>query len=129
MFGGFFSSLVANNSNEQSTAKRRHLRRDCDHCVTLIDGKAYPVENWSLGGAQIHADERAFGIGEEVSVTLKFKLSQKVLEVAHFARVVRKNRGMIAFEFMPLTQPIRNSFQNVIDDYVTSRFAASQRYV
>lgn len=129
MFAGFFSSLTANNSNEQVKAKRRHARRDCDHCVTLIDGKTYPVENWSLGGAQIQADERAFGVGEEIAVTLKFRLSQKIIEVAHHARIVRKSRGMIAFEFVPLTQPIRNNFQNVIDDYVTSRFAASQRYV
>lgn len=129
MFTGFFSSLIANNSNEQAKAQRRHTRRDCDHCVTLIDGKTYPVENWSLGGAQIQADERAFGIGEEIAITLKFRLSQKIVEIAHRARIVRKSRGMIAFEFAPLPQQIKNSFQNVVDDYVASRFAASQRYV
>lgn len=127
MFAGFFSSLIANNGNDPKTARRRYSRRDCDQCVGLIDGKTYPIENWSLGGAQIHADERAFGIGEEIGITLKFKLSQKVMEVAHRARIVRKGRGKIAFEFAPLPQQIRNNFQNVIDDYVTSQFAASQR--
>ena len=113
----------------QKAVRRHYARRDCDHCVTLIGEKTYPVENWSPGGAQILADERAFGIGEEVAVTLRFRLSQQVIDVPHFARIVRKSRGKIAFEFSPLTQQIRNSFQSVIEDYVTSRFAASQRYV
>lgn len=129
MFAGFFSSFLANDSHHPVKARRHYPRRDCDHCVTLIDGRAYPLENWSLGGAQIRADERAFAIDEEIAVTLKFKLSQKILEATIRARIVRKCRGKVAFEFAPLTQQIKNSFQSVIDDYVASRFVSSHRHV
>ena len=48
------------------------------------------------------------------------------LDVPHRARVVRKSRDRVAFEFMPLTEQIRKSFQNVIDDFVAGQFADSQ---
>lgn len=126
MFANFFSSLRADNTNDQYAARRKYSRRESDQCVSVIDGKTYPVDNWSLGGLAIQADERMFGIDNEVSVVLKFKLSQKIVDVPHRARVVRKGRNRIAFEFKPLTQQIRNNFQNVVDDYVASQFAASQ---
>jgi hypothetical protein len=126
MFGNFFSGLKADNSNDTYAARRKYSRREADHCITVIEGKSYPVENWSLGGLMIQADERVFGVDDEVNVTMKFKMSQKIIDVPHRARVVRKARNRIAFEFKPLTQQIKNNFQNVVDDYVASQFAASQ---
>ncbi|MCC6598442.1 MAG: PilZ domain-containing protein [Alphaproteobacteria bacterium] len=129
MFAGFFSSLIAQNNNVSEAARRRHQRRNCDQCVTIINGRIYPVDNWSLGGAQIIADERNFSLEEEINIILKFKLSEDVIEVPHSARVVRKGRSKVSFAFRPLTQKTHSSFQHVIDDYVTSQFAASQRPV
>lgn len=126
MFGHLFSSLKAYNNNEHQTARRRYTRRECDKCVTVVNGKTYPVENWSLGGVLVNADEREFSTQDEVNVTLKFKLRDKIVDVPHAAKVVRKTRHKVAFEFKPLTQQIRSNFQNVVDDYVASQFAASQ---
>ena len=126
MFGRLFSTLRAENSNEPYSARRKFARRDCDRCVTVINGKTYPVENWSLGGVLLNADEREFSTEEEIDLTLKFKLRDDVIDIPHAARVIRKTRNKIAFEFKPLTQQIRSNFQNVVDDYVASQFAASQ---
>lgn len=126
MLGYFFSSLKAENSNDQYAARRKYSRRQDDHCISMINGNAYPVENWSLGGVMIQADERLFGVNDEVDVTMKFRLSNKIVDVPHKARVVRKGRLKIALEFRPLTRQIQNNFQKVVDDYVASQFAASQ---
>jgi hypothetical protein len=126
MFNYLLSSLKAENSNEEYAARRKHARREADSCVTVIDGRTYPIENWSTGGLMIQGDERLFGVDDEYNLVLKFKLSEKIIDVPHRGRVVRKNRNKIAFEFKPLTQQIRNNFQFVVDDYVTSQFAQSQ---
>lgn len=126
MFSNIFSSLKAENNNEEYSARRKFSRRDTDQCISVIKGQAYPVENWSLGGLLIKADERTFAVDDEIPVTLKFKLSQKIIDIPHVARVARKSRNKIAFEFKPLTRNVQNGFQNVIDDYLASQFAASQ---
>jgi len=126
MFGRLFSSLKADNSNKPDSARRKYARRDCDRCVTVINGKTYPVENWSLGGVLLNADEREFANEDEIDITLKFKMRENIVDIPHAARVIRKGRNKIAFEFKPLTQQIRSNFQNVVDDHVASQFAASQ---
>lgn len=125
MFGTLFASLKADNSNEQATARRKYTRRDCDKCVTEINGQIYPVENWSLGGFLIAADERAFGVREDVQTVMKFKLRDSIIDVPHKAHVVRKSKNKIAFEFEPISRVTRDRFQRVVDDYVTSQFANS----
>ena len=126
MFARLIGSLKADNNNDKETVRRRYTRRDCDRCVSVVGDKIYPVENWSLGGVLINADERDFGVNDEINMTMKFKLRDNVVDVPHAARVIRKSSNKIAFEFKPLTQQIRGNFQNVVDDYVASQFAASQ---
>ncbi len=128
MFKRLFSSLRADNNNDpQNDAVRRQFeRRDCDKCVTVINGKTYPVENWSLGGVLVNADEREFTAKDNVEVTLKFKLRDRVIDVPQDAFIIRKARNKVAVQFKPLTQKTRGDFQNVLDDYVASQFAASQ---
>lgn len=126
MFGRLFSSLKDEPVSADPSARRRHNRRECDKCVTVINGKTYPVENWSLGGIMIQADERLFSSEDEVNMTLKFRLREDIIDVNHIAKVVRKSKNKVAFQFKPLTQQIRTNFQNVVDDYVASQFAASQ---
>lgn len=126
MFGHLFANLKAENNNEPAAARRRYTRRDVDRCVTVINGKTYPVENWSLGGVCITSDEREFGVDDEHDITIKFKLRDDIMDVPHAGRVVRKGNNKVAFEFRPLTRDTRGRFQNVVDDYVASQFAASQ---
>jgi hypothetical protein len=107
-------------------SKRASERRDCDHCVSVIDGKTYPVKNWSKGGLQIFGDSTTFAVNDEVSVTLKFKLRGAIVDVPHKARVVRKTQDRVSFQFRPITRQMQKIFQSVVDDYVTTRFAESQ---
>jgi hypothetical protein len=126
MFANIFSSLKAENNNSEFSARRKYTRRTSDQCISVINGQSYPIENWSLGGLVIQGDERTFGVNDHIPITMKFKLSQKIIDIPHTARVVRKSRNKIAFEFAPLNRAIQNNFQTVIDDYVASQFAASQ---
>ena len=126
MFGSLFAGLKADNNNEQFSTRRRFSRRSCDSSVVIIDGQIYPVENWSMGGVAINGDTRTFGVDEIVDMTIKFKLSNTVIDLPHKARVVRKSAHRVAFEFAPLTGKIRKGLQSVVDDYVASKFAESQ---
>jgi hypothetical protein len=126
MFGTLFSNLRTESKDSDGSTRRRHSRRNCDKCVSVINGKTYPVENWSMGGLLVYGDSRPFGVDNEIDVIMKFKLSNNVMNVPHRARVIRKSQDRVAFEFLPLTKQIRNSFQNVVDDFVAAEFADSQ---
>lgn len=128
MFGKLFSSLRASNNNDEFVARRKHTRREHDHCIVIVNGNMMPVKNWSLGGVLVDADDRSFTQDDIVDVVMRFKLSSKIIDVPHSARVVRKGANRVALEFKPLTQQIRSNFQNVVDDYVASQFASSQRF-
>lgn len=125
MFEKFFASLNAGNNNEPESIRRSHPRREMDQCVTVINGNIYPVQNWSMGGVLIRADDRLFGVNDEIAMTIKFKLNDRVTDVTHVGRVLRKNAGQVAFQFAPLTRKTRNDFQHVVNDYATSQFADS----
>ena len=126
MLQTLLSSLKAGTSNDAQTTKRRHPRRDVDRCVAVIHGRTFPVENWSLGGLLLAADERLFGKEQDIDLTVKFKLRNNIVDVSHRGTVVRKNNGKVAIRFEPLSQTITRQFQQVIDDYVAGSFADSQ---
>lgn len=107
-------------------SKRRFERRNVDSCVTVVNEKTYPVENWSQGGVLIFGDTKPFGLNTELDITVKFKLRDEIVDIPQRAKVVRKTYDHIAFEFLPLTQQTKKAFQSVIDDYVTAQFADSQ---
>ncbi len=113
-------------ANDDNPSRRRFTRRDCDKCVSMIDGKIYPVQDWSLGGVLLSGGSDDFGLEEDHEVVLKFKLSDDMVDVPHTARVIRKGMDSVAMEFRPLTKDVRDSFQNVVDDYVATQFADSQ---
>ncbi|PCI55945.1 MAG: pilus assembly protein PilZ [Alphaproteobacteria bacterium] len=118
------SDILKKNSSAQT--KRRDARRADDRCVSIINGQMHPVENWSSGGMLITADERIFAIGQDCKFTLKFKLRDKMMEIDHNAKVIRKSPNKIALQYLPLTKDAQSSFQKVVDDYVSQRFAESQ---
>jgi hypothetical protein len=126
MFENLMAKLSSDPSDFDPAIRRAHIRREADHCVSVIEGKTYPVENWSPGGVLIHGDSREFGVNDEVDFTIKFKLRDDVIDVPHKAKVIRKSRDKVAFEFLPLTDQIKKSFLSVVDDYMAREFTESQ---
>ena len=114
------------NDDAGADSRRKSPRRMADNCVSMIDGKAYPVHNWSDGGLLVQADERLFAMAAPVDITMKFRLSGKIVDIPHRGRVIRKMRDRLAIQFDPLTREINQKFQQVIDDYVTREFMESQ---
>ncbi|MCB1531736.1 MAG: PilZ domain-containing protein [Alphaproteobacteria bacterium] len=126
MFSALLEAVKSQPENDQFVSKRRHPRRETDRCVVKINGKVHPVRDWSMGGFLAQADSRPFGIDNEIEMTLMFKLREKMLEIPHKARVVRKGKETVAFEFLPIDTQIKTMFQNVVDDFVAGQFADSQ---
>jgi hypothetical protein len=89
-------------------------------------GRAFPVHDWSFGGALIAAEERMFSIGQDVEMTFMFKLRNKIVDIRINGEVVRKSSGTIGIKFEPVTQTIRRHFQQVVDDSIAQEFANSQ---
>lgn len=126
MFGKIISAFAKEDPKEARHISRRHARRAGDQCVTLVDGKMLPVENWSAGGLLVAADDRLFALNQDCNVTLKFKLRDKVLDIAHSGKVIRKSANKIAIQFTPLTKAVQDDFKKVVDDFVTQRFIETQ---
>tara|TARA_R110001592_G_scaffold27763_21_gene102874 strand:+ start:14260 stop:14643 length:384 start_codon:yes stop_codon:yes gene_type:complete len=126
MFGKVISSPAKEDRNTLLQKNRQHARRPDDRCVSIINGQMHPVENWSNGGMMISADERLFGIGQECVFTLKFKLRDEIMEIDHKAKIIRKAPSKVALQFLPLSKVVQSKFQQVVDDYVSQRFAESQ---
>lgn len=119
-------TFMSEPSNDDADSRRKSPRRAADNCVSLINGKAYPVHNWSDGGMLVHADDRMFTESAPVEVTMKFRLSGRIIDIPHRGKVVRKMRDRLAIQFEPLTRDVSRKFKEVIDDYVTREFAESQ---
>jgi len=126
MFSKVVSSPGMEDRNDLIQRNRQYARRSDDRCVSIINGQMHPVENWSNGGMLIAADERLFALDQECTFTLKFKLRDEIMEIDHNAKVTRKVPGKIALEYLALSKPVQAKFQQVVDDYVSQRFAESQ---
>lgn len=127
MLGTLLSSVKAGNDlKNYENSRRKHTRREKDQCISMVGSKPYPVIDWSQGGLQIMGDERRFGLNEEHDVILKFKLSNSIVEIPHIAKVVRKSRDRVAFQFAPLTKKMKDDFAHIIDDFTAREFADSQ---
>jgi hypothetical protein len=126
MLDKIIGSLIGDNSRAPVKSKREHPRRAGDQCVSIVNGKMYPVENWSTGGVLIAGDERLFGVNDDCDITMKFKLRGEVLDIPHVAKVIRKSAGHVALQFQPLTQNVQSGFQKVVDDVLAQSFSDSQ---
>ncbi len=127
MFQQLINNMKLSASNDDYDSRRTHERREMDSCVAVIDGKAYPVKNWSKGGILINTDERGFAVNDVKNVTMKFKLADRVMDVSHNGRILRKDKSQFVVQFNPLTQEIDKKFSMVVDDYITQEFANSQQ--
>ncbi len=126
MFENIISTLQLAGEDAPQKTKRRHERRTVDHCVGVIDGKTYPVQDWSEGGVLVFGDSKPFALDKEVDVTMKFKLRDDMVDIDTRAKVVRKSSNNVAFEFAPLARQAHKAFQSVIEDYITAQFVESQ---
>lgn len=106
--------------------KRAYDRRSADRCISEVDGQNYPVQDWSMGGLRVFGDFRTYQLGQELPVTLKFKLRDQIVAVKHAAKIVRKTADTIGLQFQPLTKDIRTRLQQVVDDLNANEFAESQ---
>lgn len=113
-------------SNDDQDFRREYERREMDSCIGVIDDVAFPIQNWSKGGIMLMGDDRQFGVNDIKTVTLKFKLADRVVEVAHSGRILRKGRDKFVLQFAPLTQNIERQFNHIVDDYVAQQFVNSQ---
>ncbi len=128
MLGTLFSGMKKRISNDVPAARRRYQRRECDRCVSVVNGRTYPVENWSPGGVLLTGDARTFGLEQAVELTMKFKLRNKIIDLTHEGKVIRKNSDTVAIQFTPLNYKIQRGFQRVIDDHLATEFASSQMF-
>ncbi len=126
MFSNILQSLKNRTSNDDQDARREHTRREADNCIGVIDGVSFPIQNWSKGGVLLTGDDRTFGVNEVKTVTLRFKLADRVIDVLHSGRILRKGRERFVIEFAPLTQNIDRQFNHVLNDYVAQEFVNSQ---
>lgn len=110
----------------QNDSRRASPRRMADNCISMIDGKAYPVHNWSDGGILIHADDRLFSVDAPIEITLKFRLRDRLMDIAQRGKIIRKTRDRLAIQFEPVQRDVSQKFKQVIDDYVTREFMESQ---
>jgi hypothetical protein len=127
MLDNILDKLNLSASNDDVNSQRAHERRQMDSCIGVIDGKAYPIENWSNGGVLLHGDDRIFSIDDVKPITMKFKIADRVMDIAHMGRVLRKGRDKFVIQFSPLTQEVDRKFKQVVDDYVTQEFISSQQ--
>lgn len=121
-----FKKSYSSDGGDGFSSRRSHPRRTCDQCIGFINGKAHPILDWSPGGVKVFGDPRPIALGDEMEVEMKFHLRESLIQIKHKARVVRKMSESFSLQFEPLSQDIRKTFQNVIDDFNAREFAGSQ---
>ena len=117
MFAKILRKMQRSISNDETGNKRVHPRRRMDNCVGVVNGKTFPVEDWSVGGVLLQGDDRLFGMNDTADITLKFRLKGDIMTVTHTGTIIRKTKDKFAIQFAPLTRDISNRFQQVISDY------------
>jgi len=127
MLTDILETLKISASNDDADSRREYERREMDSCVGIIDGKAYPIQNWSNGGVLLTGDDRHFSVDDTKTITMKFKLADKIMDITHTGKILRKARNKFVLQFTPLTQDVSRRFQHVVDDFVTQEFVNSQQ--
>lgn len=106
-------------ANDNTTVQRRRFpRRAHDVCMVNVDGKPYPVIDWSPCGVLFETDTRPFAEGQTVNMILRFKTPQGVEDAKVTGEIVRKNARTVATQFVDTPQPSIKSFEKVIQQSV-----------
>ena len=117
MFQKYMQNYKTNHApaNDTQGNGRREMRRTQDLCVLAIDGKIFPVEDWSTGGILFHADTQRFAVGKSHNLTIKFKLHDRIIDVNHTGQVIRKTHKQVAIQFDPLPSAVSKKFRTVMN--------------
>ena len=126
MFTSILETLKSTASNDDQDARREYERRETDSCIGIIDGVSYPILDWSKGGVALSGDDKQFSVNATKTITLRFKLENRIVDVLHSGCILRKGRDKFVLQFAPLTQNIDRQFNHILDDYVAQQFANSQ---
>jgi len=126
MLQHIINSMKSLASNDDTDTRRTYERREEDQCIAMIDGASYPIENWSKGGLLLTGDDRTFGIADKKDIIVRFKLTDRVVDIELKGQIIRKGRDKFVVQFYPLTQNIDNQFNSIVDDYAAQEFANSQ---
>lgn len=114
-------------SNDNSDITRRKFpRRSLDTCAISVNGITSPIRDWSQSGALFQADGRQFALGGMVDVVMKFRMSDRIMEIPLRGRITRAGSTQVAVEFLNVSAEIKAAFNRVIDDALSREFAQTQ---
>lgn len=109
--------------------RRRHVRHDIRKTAVQaeveINGRAYSIRDWSMGGLCFDA-EAVPNVGQKLDMQIRFRLPHETITIRQPARVVRAMKRGVATEFAPLAPEMRRRFQKVVDDIHALDFVESQ---
>jgi len=114
------------NANDSQANGRTAPRRKDDVCALEIDGRLHPVIDWSRSGLLIAGDTRHYAVGQTHDFTLKFKLHDRIVDIPHRGRIVRKTSQSVAFEFQQLPAEKVLKMQNIMDYQDTRQLLAER---
>ena len=80
-----------------------------------VDGLTYDMLDWSMGGVSFKTPANAPHPGEEVKLTLRFRLADETVGIWVDGRVIRSDEDTTAVEFDELTSYASRKFARVID--------------
>lgn len=115
--------------NGASEWRRRHVRHDIRkagvQAEVEINGRAYRIRDWSMGGLCFDSDA-APAAGQDIDMHIRFRLPDETVTIRQSGRVVRAVRRGVAAEFAPLGPEMQRRFRKVLDGLHTLEFAESQ---
>lgn len=109
--------------------RRRHVRHDIRKTAVQaeveINGRAYSIRDWSMGGLCFDAESTP-NVGQKLDMQISFRLPHETITIRQPARVVRAMKRGVATEFAPLAPDMRRRFQKVLDGIHALDFVESQ---
>lgn len=97
--------------------RRQHERMTEGCCVAVLDGRMVPVENWSLGGMLVQADDRLYKKGQNVELMLRFYTGTRIVNIPAGAIVARKVPSRLGLQFKDLSDHAYTQIKNVLHSY------------
>lgn len=109
--------------------RRRHVRHDIRkagvEAEVEINGRAYSIRDWSMGGLCFDADA-APQLGQNLDMQIRFRLPHETVTIRQSGHVVRAIKRGVATEFAPLAPDMRRRFRKVVDGLQALEFVESQ---
>ncbi|HRI77250.1 MAG: PilZ domain-containing protein [Alphaproteobacteria bacterium] len=115
--------------NGASEWRRRHVRHDIREsgveAEVEINGRAYSLRDWSMGGLCFDADNMPEA-GQDIDMNIRFRLPHETITIRQNGRVVRAMKKRIAAEFVQTTPDMQRRFRKVLDGMHALQFVESQ---